>query len=44
MALEDVQPGTAADGNGLVVFVPALAVPGVPKVTGLAGCGVEALT
>ena len=44
MALEDVQPGTAADGNGLVVFVPALAVPGVPKVTELTGSGVEALT
>lgn len=44
MALEEVQPGVAADGNGLVVFVPVLADPSKPKVTELTGSGVIPLT
>lgn len=44
MALEDVQPGVAADGNGLVLWVPAIAVPSAPTVTELTAAGVEKLT
>lgn len=44
MSLEEVQPGTAADGNGLVLWVPAIADPSKPKVTELTGSGVEKLT
>lgn len=44
MALEDVQPGVAADGHGLVLWVPAIAVPSAPTVTELTGTGVEKIT
>ncbi|MFF8817812.1 hypothetical protein ACF07D_07435 [Leucobacter sp. NPDC015123] len=44
MSLEEVQPGTAADGNGLVLWVPAIADPSKPKVSELTGSGVEKLT
>lgn len=44
MGLENVQPGVAADGNGLVLFVPAIADPSAPTVAELTASGVEALT
>jgi hypothetical protein len=44
MALEDVQPGVASDGNGLVVFVPAIANPAAPTVAELTGGTVKKLT
>ncbi|UOQ60386.1 hypothetical protein MUN76_15360 [Leucobacter rhizosphaerae] len=44
MALEEVQPGVAADGNGLVLWVPAIADPSAPKVSELTAAGVEKLT
>lgn len=44
MALEDVQPGVAADGHGLVLWVPTIADPAAPTVTELSGTGVEKLT
>lgn len=44
MALEDVPLGTAADGNGLVLFVSAIAAPGVPKVTELSAGTAKQLT
>lgn len=44
MALEEVQQGTAADGNGLVLFVPAIADPTAPTVTELTAVGVIPLT
>lgn len=44
MALEEVQPGVAADGNGLVLWVPSIANPAAPTVAELTGSGVIPLT
>lgn len=44
MSFEEVQPGKAADGNGLVLWVPAIADPAKPKVSELTAASVEKLT
>lgn len=44
MPLESVAPGVASDGNGLVLWVPAIANPAAPKVTELTAGGVKPLT
>ena len=44
MSLEQVQKGVASDGNGLVLWVPAIANPAAPTVTELTAPSVEKLT
>jgi len=44
MALEEVPSGQAADGYGLVLFVPAIADPAAPTVAELTDTGVVPLT
>jgi hypothetical protein len=44
MATEAVPAGAVADGNGLVLFVPAIAVPTAPTVAELTATGVKKLT
>lgn len=44
MAREEVQPGVAADGHGLVLWVPVIENPAAPTVEELTASGVEKLT
>jgi len=44
MPLEQVQKGTASDGNGLVLWVPAIADPSKPKLSELTAASVVKLT
>ncbi|WP_336647524.1 phage tail tube protein [Microbacterium sp. MMO-10] len=44
MPLEATQNGVAADGNGRVLWVPAIADPGNPKLSELTAAGVKPLT
>lgn len=44
MSTEAVPAGTVADGNGLVLFVPTIAVPSAPTVAELTATGVKFLT
>lgn len=44
MALENVQPGVASDGNGLVLFVPTIADTSAPTVAELSAGTVKKLT
>lgn len=41
---EPVQPGTAADGNGIVLWVPTIENPFAPKLTELNAAGVVKIT
>lgn len=44
MVLETVPAGVVSDGNGLVLFVPAIANPAAPTVAELTAVGVKKLT